>query len=172
MLRSMCCSYCSMACSQVLVPWILSHPKARYRWNSLYSFIHPSIHPPTYLPTYLNYVLCMYVCMYAFIYIPTYLIFWPGLQTHHLLLLLPFVLGPLSYFPSELIWYYGSYSQLANFLGGWSVLSLGRYLHRRTQTQKKRGRTSIQVGIEPTIPVFEPAKPFHALDTQTTVFGD
>jgi hypothetical protein len=50
--------------------------------------------------------------------------------------------------------------------------SQGRYLHRTTQTQKKRGQTSMpRVGFETTIPVFERAKTFHALDRATYVIG-
>jgi hypothetical protein len=47
-------------------------------------------------------------------------------------------------------------------LDGWSALSQGRYLYRRTQKQKKRGHTSLpRMGFEHTIPR---AKTFHALD--------
>jgi hypothetical protein len=42
--------------------------------------------------------------------------------------------------------------------------------HRTTQTQNKRTQTFMpRVGFEPTIPVFERAKTFHALDRATTV---
>jgi hypothetical protein len=55
-------------------------------------------------------------------------------------------------------------------LDGCSVLSQGRYPHRATQTEKKRGHTSMpRVGFKPTIPVFERAKTFHALDRTATV---
>jgi hypothetical protein len=44
--------------------------------------------------------------------------------------------------------------------------------HRTVQTQNKRTQTFMpQVGFEPTIPVFERAKTFHALDYLTTVIG-
>jgi hypothetical protein len=67
----------------------------------------------------------------------------------------PFILGPLSCFSSELIWNCGSY-----------------ILHRTTQTQEKRGQTSVpRVGFEPTIPVFERARTFRALYRAATVFG-
>jgi hypothetical protein len=57
-------------------------------------------------------------------------------------------------------------------LDGLLALSQGRYLHRTTQTQKKRRQTSIcGVGFEPTIPVFERAKIVHALDRAATVIG-
>jgi hypothetical protein len=50
--------------------------------------------------------------------------------------------------------------------------SQGRSLHRTTQTQNKRTQTSMsQVGLEPTIPVFEQAKTVHALDRAATVIG-
>jgi hypothetical protein len=78
---------------------------------------------------------------------------------------------------------------LQTFLGPWPVLSVSctqslelfgrgispsqvRYLHGTTQTQNKRTRTSMAwVGFEPTIPVFEQAKTFHALDHAATVIG-
>jgi hypothetical protein len=42
--------------------------------------------------------------------------------------------------------------------------------HRTTQTQNKRTQTSMpQVGLEPTIPVFERASTVHALDLAATV---
>jgi hypothetical protein len=48
----------------------------------------------------------------------------------------------------------------------------GHYLHRTTQTQKKRGQTYMpRVVFEPTIPVFEGEKKFHVLDHATTVIG-
>jgi hypothetical protein len=57
-------------------------------------------------------------------------------------------------------------------LGWGSALSQGRHLQKATQTQKKRGQTSMpRVGFEPTIPVFEREKIFHALDRAATVIG-
>jgi hypothetical protein len=48
----------------------------------------------------------------------------------------------------------------------------GRYLHRMTQTQKKRGQTSMsRVGFGPTNPVFERPKRFVTLDPASTVIG-
>jgi hypothetical protein len=50
--------------------------------------------------------------------------------------------------------------------------SKGRYLHRPKQAQNKRTQTSMsRVGFEPTIPVFEGVKTFHALDSAATVIG-
>jgi hypothetical protein len=44
--------------------------------------------------------------------------------------------------------------------------------HRTAQIQNKRTQTSTpQVGLEPTIPVFEWAKTVHALDRAATVTG-
>jgi hypothetical protein len=44
--------------------------------------------------------------------------------------------------------------------------------HRTTQTQNKRTQTSMpRVRIEPTIPVFQRTKTFHALDRAATVIG-
>jgi hypothetical protein len=43
--------------------------------------------------------------------------------------------------------------------------------HRRTQTQNKRTQTSMQVGFEPTIPVFDRAKRIDALDRAANVIG-
>jgi hypothetical protein len=61
---------------------------------------------------------------------------------------------------------------LAGLLG-WAISpSQGRYLHKRTQTQKKRGQTSIpRVGFEPMIPAFERVKAFNGLDREATVIG-
>jgi hypothetical protein len=48
----------------------------------------------------------------------------------------------------------------------------GRYLYRTTQTPNKRRETSMPwEGFEHTIPVFERAKTFHALDRAATVIG-
>jgi hypothetical protein len=89
-----------------------------------------------------------------------------------LLLLLPFVPGPPACFPSKLIWNYRSYKQFVGLFGRVTSPSQGHYLHRTTQTQKKRGQTSIpRVGFEPTIPVFGQAKAFHNLDRAATVIG-
>jgi hypothetical protein len=50
--------------------------------------------------------------------------------------------------------------------------SQDRYLHRTTQTQQKRGETSmLLVGFELTIPIFEQARIFHTLDGAVTVTG-
>jgi hypothetical protein len=56
---------------------------------------------------------------------------------------------------------------------GLGISSLqGRYLHRTAQTQNKRRQTSMPwVGFEPTIPVFQRAKTFHASDRAATVIG-
>jgi hypothetical protein len=43
--------------------------------------------------------------------------------------------------------------------------------HKAAQTQNKSTQTSIQVGVEPTIPVFERGKTVHALDRAATVIG-
>jgi hypothetical protein len=44
--------------------------------------------------------------------------------------------------------------------------------HRTTQTQNKRTQTSMpEVGLEPTIPVFQRPKRVHALDCAATVIG-
>jgi hypothetical protein len=57
-------------------------------------------------------------------------------------------------------------------LDGGPALSQGRYLHRTTQTQKKRRQTSIPwVGFEPTIPVFQRAKTFRASQRAATAIG-
>jgi hypothetical protein len=45
-------------------------------------------------------------------------------------------------------------------------------IHRTTQTQNKRTKTSVpRVGFEPTIPVFKRAKTVHALDRTVTVIS-
>jgi hypothetical protein len=53
-----------------------------------------------------------------------------------------------------------------------SALLLGRYLNRATHIQKKRGQISVpEMVFEPTIPVFEWTKTFHASDRVATVIG-
>jgi hypothetical protein len=48
----------------------------------------------------------------------------------------------------------------------------GRYLHRKTQAQNKRRKTSMAgVGSEPPTPVFEQANIVHALDGAATLIG-
>jgi hypothetical protein len=87
-----------------------------------------------------------------------------------LLLLMPFVLGPLTYLPPELIWNYGSYKHLVGLLGRGISPSQDRYLHRRKQKQKEREQTSMPlVGFEPTVPVFEWVKTCRGLDRAATV---
>jgi hypothetical protein len=62
---------------------------------------------------------------------------------------------------------------LGGLLGRAISPSQGRYLHGTTQTQNKRGQTSMPLaGFEPTIPVFKRAKTFHALDSAATVTGE
>jgi hypothetical protein len=48
-------------------------------------------------------------------------------KKHNYLLLLPFVLGPLVCFPSELIWNYVSYRQMVGLLG-WVISPVARPL--------------------------------------------
>jgi hypothetical protein len=68
-------------------------------------------------------------------------------------------LSPLACSHSEFIWKQESYRQS----DGGSALSQGRYLHRTTQTHKKRIQTSVpQVGFEPTMPVFGRSKTSYA----------
>jgi hypothetical protein len=64
--------------------------------------------------------------------------------------------------------------QSVRFLGRRiSLTKTARYLHRTTQTQNKRTQISITwVGIEPTIPVFERAKTYHALERVATAIGN
>jgi hypothetical protein len=81
-------------------------------------------------------------------------------------------LSPLAGSHPELIWNYGSHRQLVGLLDEWSALSQGYYIHRKTQTEKKCGQTSIPpVGFEPMIPAFELAKTFHALDSVAIVIS-
>jgi hypothetical protein len=67
-------------------------------------------------------------------------------------------------FPSELIWNYGSYRQLVGLLG--RVISrVARPLPTEDIASIEETRTSIPwVGLEPTIPVFEPTKILGVLD--------
>jgi hypothetical protein len=79
---------------------------------------------------------------------------------------------PSGLFPSELIWCYGSYSQLVGLLG--RVLSLViRTLPTQDNTNTEGTKTDImpRVGFEPMIPVFERTKTFHALDRGATVIA-
>jgi hypothetical protein len=63
--------------------------------------------------------------------------------------------------------------QSIRFLGRGISPTQGRYPHRTTQTQNKRRPTSMPLmGLEPTIPVFEQAKAFRALDRAATVIGN
>jgi hypothetical protein len=64
------------------------------------------------------------------------------------------------------------FRQSVELLGRGISLSQGRYLHRTTQTRNKRGQTFMpRLAFEPTTPVFEWAKPVHALDRAATVIG-
>jgi hypothetical protein len=57
-------------------------------------------------------------------------------------------------------------------LDGGSDLSQGRYLHMTTRKQNKHTQTSMpHVGFEPTIPAYERALTFHALDRAATVIS-
>jgi hypothetical protein len=72
-----------------------------------------------------------------------------------LLLLIPFVLGPLAYFPSELIWNNGSYRQSVGLLGQ-GISPVSRPLPTGDNTNTEEKQTSVpRVGLEPTIPVFK-----------------
>jgi hypothetical protein len=88
-----------------------------------------------------------------------------------LYLLLTFGLGSLVCFLLELIWKYEFYRQSVDSLEGWSARRkaasyTGQHKH------KKRGQTSMpRVEFEPTIPVLERAKTFHALERAATVIG-
>jgi hypothetical protein len=56
-----------------------------------------------------------------------------------LLLVLPFVLGPLASFPSELIWNYGSYKQLIGLLGrGISPIAMPLPTQNNMKTEETR----------------------------------
>jgi hypothetical protein len=62
--------------------------------------------------------------------------------------------------------------QSAGLLGRGISPTQSHYLHRTTQTQSRRRQTSMPwVEFEPTIPVFERAKTFHALVRAATVIG-
>jgi hypothetical protein len=71
-----------------------------------------------------------------------------------LILLLPFLLGPLACFLSELIWNYGSYTQLVELLG--RVISpVTRPLPKQDNTNKEETRTDIHASSE--IPTHDPS---------------
>jgi hypothetical protein len=89
-----------------------------------------------------------------------------------LLLLLVFLLLPLEHRASVkrfVSLQFFNLRQSVGLLGRVINSSQARYL---TQTQNKHRQTSkLWVGFEPTIPVFERAKTFHALDCAATVIG-
>jgi hypothetical protein len=66
-----------------------------------------------------------------------------------------------------------SFTQSVDYLdGGDQPVARPLPAHTTAQTQNKRTQTSMpQVGLEPTIPVFERAKTILALDRATTVIG-
>jgi hypothetical protein len=67
--------------------------------------------------------------------------------------------------PWPLFQFLNLFTQTIGLLGRRISPSQGRYLHTQQQTQKKRTQTSMPwVGFEPTIPVIERTKTFHALD--------
>jgi hypothetical protein len=76
-------------------------------------------------------------------------------------------MGTLAFSNSDLlIRIYGSNRRSVGLLGRVIKPPEGRYLHRAAQTQKKPGHTfMLRMGFEPTIPVFERAKMFHASDS-------
>jgi hypothetical protein len=64
------------------------------------------------------------------------------------------------------------FTQSVGLLGRRISLSQVRYLHTGQHKQNKPTNTSMpQVGLEPTIPVFERAKTVHALDRAATEIG-
>jgi hypothetical protein len=78
-------------------------------------------------------------CTTAHIYsrcAPSYFSFRTVLHIYLLLLILPFVLGPLAYFPSEFIWNYGSYRHLVGLLGR-RISPVARPLHTQDNTNRR-----------------------------------
>jgi hypothetical protein len=64
------------------------------------------------------------------------------------------------------------HTELVKFHGRGISPAQGRYLHTGQHKQNKRTQTFIpQVGLEPTIPVFEKAKTFHDSDSAATAMG-
>jgi hypothetical protein len=80
---------------------------------------------------------------------------------------------PWSVFPSRLIWKCGSYRQLIGLrVRGISSVARPLPTHRTTWTQNKGWETfKPRVWLEPTIPGFERAKPYHDLNRAATVIG-
>jgi hypothetical protein len=79
-----------------------------------------------------------------------------------------YALWPVTFY----FWNYEFYRELLGLLGLVISPSQSRYINRKTQTEKKRGQISMSgVGLEPTIPVCEPAKTFYALECAATVIG-
>jgi hypothetical protein len=70
-----------------------------------------------------------------------------SLLVHLLLLLLPFVLGPLACFPSELIWNYGSYRQLKGLLRR-GISPVARPLPTQDNINTEESRTDIHASSE------------------------
>jgi hypothetical protein len=57
-------------------------------------------------------------------------------------------------------------------MGGGSTIARPLPTQRTTQAQNKRGETPLpRVGFEPSTPVFERAKTFHALDRAPIMIG-
>jgi hypothetical protein len=110
--------------------------------------------------------ICLSVCLsiYLFIYLPTY----PSI---YLFLLLP--LGHRASMKRFVSLQFLNLRQSVGLLGLGISPTQGHYLHRTTQTQNKRRQTSVLwVRFDHTIPAFERAKTFHALDRSATVIGD
>jgi hypothetical protein len=105
-----------------------------------------STYLPTYLSTYLTYLPTYLLCLSMAIQL--YVKPWPLLS-----FLIPYTDGRTTWTSDQ---------------------PVARPLptHRTTQTQNKYTQTSIpEVGIEPTIPVFEQPKTFHSLDRAATMIG-
>jgi hypothetical protein len=81
-----------------------------------------------------------------------------------IIIIIPFVLGPLACCPSELIWNYGSYRKSVGLLVRGIGPSQGRYLHENRQT------LMTGLGFEPMISVFKRIKTSLALGQSITKF--
>jgi hypothetical protein len=68
-----------------------------------------------------------------------------NLYISFILLLLPFVLGPLACLPAELIWNYGSYRQVLGLLG-WEISPVAVSLLTQDNTNRKNADVHLCLG--------------------------
>jgi hypothetical protein len=123
---------------------------------------------------------CLLVCLSVSIYLSIYLSVSVSICLS-VCLCLSIYLSIYLFIPVAPTWRISIHETLVSFqflrqsvelLGRGISPSLGRYIHRTTQTQNKSRQTSMpRVWFEPTTPVFERAKTVHASDRAAIVVG-